>query len=371
MDCKNCLVIETRETDYVFGANSPIAFKAVCSDWVTRIKYFERQKIQFETDGCVLFTAQESLDAQIENLIALNLIPQPTLDLFTSLGYMDTASDGKPHFHSSPRFLQVLTGNGQRGNSMQSAWDVMRKYGVLPWKDLPYDDTTTLQQYFSPIPQNLLDKAKQFLAAIGGKDSIQYHWIIVGGEGRATDIPAMAKALPAGPLCLGTPVCEPWDQSKPPLCSGQPSVHSTMAYELQGNDVLIEDHYVPEKKVLQNGYPIPYAMQGIISVTPPPPAPVLPPNPTLPQTISWLEKVRKWLNAILNTIKGRSLGSTNNMNILKSRTFWTVVVAFIFNGFQATSGAFPASVVDVMNTVFSVLTVVFHVNPSQPYGKQA
>jgi hypothetical protein len=50
-----------------------------------------------------------------------------------------------------------------------------------------------------------------------------------------------------------------------------------------------------------------------------------------------------------------------------SRTFWTIVIAFLFNGFQATNGAFSPAVVDTINGIFSILAVVFHVNPSQNY----
>ena len=61
------------------------------------------------------------------------------------------------------------------------------------------------------------------------------------------------------------------------------SAHSTLGYKIEGQDVSIYDHYEPAGKTLQSGYPIPYALQGIVTITPPvaptPPATTYPPNP--------------------------------------------------------------------------------------------
>lgn len=52
---------------------------------------------------------------------------------------------------------------------------------------------------------------------------------------------------------------------------------------------------------------------------------------------------------------------------LKSRTVWTLVFAFAFNGFQAVSGTFSPEVYMVINAVFTMLATVFKLNPSQEY----
>src|SRR5580698_5616419 len=172
-----CLDIKPRASDYVKGANSPIPFKAVTNgDWTSHLFFQELQEINgWDTDGCVLFTAQESFDAQMDALWPT--FPASVQEEIASLGYLDTGTDGQLHFHSSARFLQVLTGNGYNGNSLPDAWDVMRTYGVLPWRDLPFDSTVTEAEYLAPIPQASLDKAAQFLALLGGRNAIQYHWI--------------------------------------------------------------------------------------------------------------------------------------------------------------------------------------------------
>ena len=293
-----CLKIIPRETDYLYGDGHIEAKSIYNGDWSSYIDFYESQRVaNGDTDDCVIFTFQESVDAQIEAM--LPSLPAGTIELFNQMGFMDTDSlDGNAHFHSSPRFIGILTGNGTNGNPLQAPWDAMRKYGIVPWKDLPVSPTMTIDEYFTPIPQNLLAKGQQFLAAIGGKNSVQYHWIANGKE----NIPAMMVALEQSPVCLGTPVCEPWDQNEPPVCSGQNAAHSTMCYKITGQDVYIYDHYQPANKILQSGYPIPFSLQGIVSVNPPPPAPVLPVNPTPAQELTWLQALVGWLKNILSSI---------------------------------------------------------------------
>ncbi len=53
--------------------------------------------------------------------------------------------------------------------------------------------------------------------------------------------------------------------------------------------------------------------------------------------------------------------------IIQSRTIWTLVIAFAFNGFQAISGNFDPQVVVVVNGLFALLTGFFKMSPSQDY----
>lgn len=363
-----CIKIVQRDTDYVKGVSSPILFASIAEDWSEHLKFFERQKIGWETNGCVLFTAQESFDSQMD---ALWPTFSPELQKqITNLGFLDTGIDGNLHFHSSPRFLQVLTGNGFNGNSLQDAWDVMRKYGVLPWRDLPYDETIPQSEYLSPIPQTMLDKAQKFLFLIGGKSSIQYHFVNQGTE----DIPAMKSALPQAPLCIGIAVnISCWNQVVPCIASGNPG-HSIMEYGFDtSNDALTLDHYNPFEKVIKVGYPILYALQGIVhpmTNVPIPPLPPLPANPTIPQELSWLDRAAEWLNLIIDYLKGRTLlGTTmNNYSILRSRTFWTVLIVFVYNGLVATQSLLPLWVSGIVNILGLILSTYFHINPSQQYN---
>jgi hypothetical protein len=297
------LVIRTDPRDYVMGDGN-VPFKAVSSgNWQPYLDFFERQDINYETNGCVLFTAQEDFDAQIENLIQLGKIPTGTLKLFNELGYMDSVNslDGKPHFHSSPRFLQILTGNGYNGNALQDPWIVMRTKGILPWVDLPFGPTIPQSLYLTGITQAMLDKAQQFLLAIGGSSSIQYQQLNQGGP---TNLAVMQQALFQAPLQIGINVGANWNQINPtPPPAGSLPGHSVMNYEIVAGGCWIYDHYEPNPKDLLAGYPVQYVLQAVVSVTPPPPSPELPPNPTVPQTVDWLTQLQSWLQNLLNSIK--------------------------------------------------------------------
>lgn len=296
------LKIKPRDSDYVMGVNSPLtaAKVLVSGDWLPYFKFYEGQLLSGgDSDGCVLFSEQEVFDAWIEFLWQNKKISQKTWDWFDALNYLDVGTDGQKHFHSSPRFLQIMTGNGLEGNSIPEGIDAMRKYGVLPWKDFPASQDLTPQEYLQGLTQEMKNKALQFLIGIGGKNSIQYHWIVNG----SADVQAMIEALQSSPLIIGVNVGSNWNQVKPtPPSSGANPGHAVANYKIAPwTDVWIYDHYVPNPKDLQN-YPVWYAMQMVVSVNPPPPAPVPPQNPTVPQTVSWLTSLVSWLRNLLESV---------------------------------------------------------------------
>ena len=288
-------------------------------NWLPYIEYYERQLLNGgDSNGCVLFTWQEDFDAQVNYLIENGKIPQSLLDQFSAWGYMDSNSnDGKPHFHTSPRFLQILTGNGLNGNNLVDAPTAARTYGCLPYTDLPVDPTMTPEEYVNPaaITPAMYAKAKQFLEAIGGKQAIQYQWITDGG----TNVSGMRCALPAAPLALGINVGTNWNTVQPtipPVSAGGQPGHSVMNYFIDVSDgTWIYDHYLPNPKDLVAGYPIWYSLQTIVNIIPLPPLPVEPSVPIStqsPQSISlwsaWLSAISSWLGNLSQRLssKGRS-----------------------------------------------------------------
>lgn len=54
--------------------------------------------------------------------------------------------------------------------------------------------------------------------------------------------------------------------------------------------------------------------------------------------------------------------------VFKSRTFWTLVVLFVVNGVSGVHDMIPASLLPVVDGLLGILTVYFHVNPSQNYN---
>lgn len=57
------------------------------------------------------------------------------------------------------------------------------------------------------------------------------------------------------------------------------------------------------------------------------------------------------------------------MKLLKSRTFWTLIGMFAFNGLEAVQDGVPANWQVGVNAVLTILGAFFKVNPSQSYGK--
>lgn len=368
---KPCVIVSPRETDYVAGENSPIVFKAVTSgDWTSHIEFFERQMIGFETDGCTDFTGNENFDAQMDALIGT--FPQSVIEELTAMGYMDTGIDGNLHFHSSPRYTQVMSGIGTNGGTLPLVWDTMRKYGVLPWTDLPFDATITEAEYFAPVPEALQVKAQQFLALIGGKNAIQYHWLL---DGNGPDLVKMKAALPQAPLCIGSSTCGDWNEVSPAVCADRTPQHSTMIYAITDAGSSCLDHYLPFEKVLAPTYPIPYVLQAVVApvFTAPAPSVTIPAIPATiqptPQNVSLLQQIVALYTQILSLFqnpKGR-LGSITTMNYLlfRSRTFWTLVFAFAYNVWQLLAPTVAPSISVVLNILFTTVASYFHLEGVQ------
>lgn len=55
------------------------------------------------------------------------------------------------------------------------------------------------------------------------------------------------------------------------------------------------------------------------------------------------------------------------MKLFKSRTFWTLVFSFVFNGFNAIQGSFSPEATLVINALLSSLAIHYKMNPSQNY----
>lgn len=55
--------------------------------------------------------------------------------------------------------------------------------------------------------------------------------------------------------------------------------------------------------------------------------------------------------------------------ILKSRTVWTLVALFIVNGVSGIHDSIPVAFLPYVDGVLGLLSMYFHVNPSQNYNK--
>jgi hypothetical protein len=53
--------------------------------------------------------------------------------------------------------------------------------------------------------------------------------------------------------------------------------------------------------------------------------------------------------------------------LLGSRTIWTLIFMFVFNGFAAISGQLDPQLVTIINALLTTLAGYFKLNPTQSY----
>ena len=301
MNKHTCIRIEDREEDYFAGVSSPIEFKAInpSGDFTPFLPDFDRQKINaYESEACVPFSASQAaaIEVQINKQLESGQLPATTVEWLTTNGYFCT--DGKVHL--SERFVAKVDGTDPAvGTPLQAPWDAMRKYGCLPWSDWPFDESITSDaQFYAPLPQNLLDKAKQFLNYF----TIQYHWLVRNGSAKGTPITLLKTALQQAPICIGINVGDNWNQVNPTPTSDLAPEHSVLIVKMDTATTVL-DHYQPFLKVLPFSWNIGYAIQGIVTPILPPPPPPTPPI-TVPATLTWLQKLTAWLQDIQAKMQG-------------------------------------------------------------------
>src|SRR5205814_2572368 len=92
-------------------------------------------------------------------------------------------NNGK-RFRSSWRYTHIKCGTRHNGTALQAPPDMFRKFGIIPYIDLPFEAQMTDDQYFNPPDMAKHDAlGAEFLARIGGRDAIQYHWVSKNGGG--------------------------------------------------------------------------------------------------------------------------------------------------------------------------------------------
>uniref|UniRef100_A0A6M3L5A2 Uncharacterized protein n=1 Tax=viral metagenome TaxID=1070528 RepID=A0A6M3L5A2_9ZZZZ len=166
----NGVILENlRDTDYIFGA-SPLDKKIIneTAQWIDYTPTYEMQRSnKFDTLGCVTFSelnVNEMLIKKQEN----------------------------KEVNFSDRFTVVDSGTTTGGNTMRNVIESVRKNGLVYEDDYSWDkNSATRNEYFTPIPQNIKDKAKQWL--------LEYE---IGYEAITNNIDSMKEALKYSPLWL-------------------------------------------------------------------------------------------------------------------------------------------------------------------------
>jgi hypothetical protein len=257
------LVLKPRPTDWIKDQNSKIVLRGLgISDWTPYWNFNENQRNPlFDTDGCAVYSAHKVLDAWMDYLISQGQIAHSDVAQF-----LDTGLDGLLHFHSSPWFTENLTGNGSSGNSEGECYDVIKKYGVIPYTEFPFTQTTTPQEYFIQPSATQLATGKAFLAFMGGSKFLQYHLI---ANNTPKNFIQLQEAITQSPLNLGINVDDAgWNQVVPLDPPDLAPVHAVTTFKIVPPNVPVSDNYVPYDKTLDAGYPINYVTQAIVTFFP-------------------------------------------------------------------------------------------------------
>lgn len=262
---KHDLIIKPRDSDYVLGANSPLALESVNNgDWTSHQWFIEKQRNGlFDSDGCACYYSNKLLDVWMDFLMPS--FPPSLLEQFQFMGFMDLGRDGLAHFHSSPWFTENLTGNGQNGNSLPECLDVIRKYGAIPYSQFNFTEATTPAQYFVKPTDTQMALGAKFLTLMDGKNFLQYHWL---ANGSPKNLAKMETAITQSPLGIGIAVSTGWNQTTPspdPLATESPE-HALLVTRIPAPQIQVSDNYIPDIKFLDAGYPINYVLQAFVTL---------------------------------------------------------------------------------------------------------
>jgi hypothetical protein len=280
------VVIEPlKDTDWQIGGETGITPQELVPDgqWGQWLPTNERQTVGpilnnqptvlFDTLACVTFSALNVVETQINRMVAKNEIPADKLQLLKDWGFFE---NGK--FNASDRFTAKMSGTTLQGNSAQNVWNSIRHDGLVPESMYPSQGVKTRDEYYQPIPQNIIDFGKKILDIF----DFSYEWVSYSNFG-LPEADKIKQALKQSPLQVLTAVCPNFFSNEiVPTCS-LAIVHAT---EIYGYDDLIDwldfDSYSQNydwnnyTHKLAWDYVLPYVMKGVVSLkTPitPPPAP--------------------------------------------------------------------------------------------------
>jgi hypothetical protein len=159
--------------DYVLGA-SPLIMPEIMqsADWREFVPEGEIQArmFVFDTMSCTTFSALNIVETWFNYHIKKESFTVAQLETLNQLGYFKNG-----RFNCSDRFTAIMSKTMKTGNYFQAVWDSIRKDGLLPENDLPFDPNfKTWDEYHNPnaITQAMKDKAVKILDIM----EFNYEW---------------------------------------------------------------------------------------------------------------------------------------------------------------------------------------------------
>lgn len=262
MDERNYGVIDLplSPTDWLAGS---IPYVDRQADWSQFLPQDEPQSQGFDTMACVSFSALNVIETQLSWYLASAGLPE------AHKTYLQGVSvNGRVNF--SDRFLAKASGTTVRGNALTIVADTIRHMGLVKETSWP-SDWDNWDDYYAPIPGNILSEARQFT------DLWNVEYEVVWSSNDQMNLDTLNYHLKQAPLQIATRVCPGWGGGTIPKCDPYPTQHAT---ELYGVDSAyqIYDSYNPYPKLLASDYNIPYVLKLV--VTPKVPKPYI--NKSLP-----------------------------------------------------------------------------------------
>lgn len=344
----------------------------------------------FETDACVSFSANDTLQIYGNFMIATGAWSQQTIGWLRSKGYLD--AQDKLHF--SDRFTAMMSGTTQAGgNSLPAVGNAIRKYGLVPdslWP-MPTDEingnpANAWDIYYVQPPANVLALGIESLKYL----QINYQWLVSSGNGAKSS--QFAEWLQTAPIQIATAVCPPWNTTDIIQGCGTGAAHATQLSYVDNvaQTYHILDHYVPFDKELAFNYTLAYAMQYTLSsVSQPVQAPtpvnidpiVLQPvapitNPT-PVQIALLQKLLNALQSLAaalgirpstQAVKGIQFDYMNTYNPFLSKTNITLAIIIVITVAQAVVPFMPVAYQAILTAFLGALATYFHTSTAIKAG---
>lgn len=175
--------------DLLFGENTRVQHNISVEDlnWLPLLSKGELQKIQYETMGCVSFSALNVLEGVMNYHLRNNLLSEGNVAWLTAQGYLNAEGD----FDCSDCFTTAMSGTSNKGNTGRRVWNSMRNDGIVPEKVYPWNGQTA-DEYRDPsrIPQSVKDLGLEFKKRF----DVQYETIAKPTEEK------FKKALKSSPI---------------------------------------------------------------------------------------------------------------------------------------------------------------------------
>jgi hypothetical protein len=206
------LILESpKPLDWIAGEETGIsdAIRMPSGNWQNYLPTYEKQKLyNYDTKSCVTFSALNSVETQIRYLRSTKQLSPEAEQYLTNFGFIDEQGN----FNASDRFIAILSGTTQNGNSLTNVWNAIRKYGLLPEKDLPFGGETWSDYMGAPITNEMLAKAKVFLEFF----TVAYDWVFFAyGQLDQDSTAKIDSVLKTAPIQVGIPY---------------PAYHAVMSY---------------------------------------------------------------------------------------------------------------------------------------------